>query len=95
MNSFHTTSFGCFGVYHQHTVPTERAVLAVADEFREALCALYQQRHETHVQLRDRLCPELFAAMVEGAESPDHQAKTSRIPTFPGRVKPAFPSLLI
>ena len=43
----------------------EIAVLAVADEYREALVAIYQERHEAFIDLRNRLFPDLFSALCE------------------------------
>ena len=54
-----------FGVSHLSDLPLESSVLAVADEFRRELCAIYQERANAVVDLRNRLYPSLFAALVE------------------------------
>lgn len=59
-----TQAIATFGVYGQPS-DDERAVLDLADEYRRELCLLYQQQHNETVDLRDKLYPGLFAAMVE------------------------------
>lgn len=60
-----TRALCTFGVGFRRELPLERSVLAVADEFRTAICDLYQERHEAVVDLRNELFPRLYAALVE------------------------------
>lgn len=56
--------YASFGAYGRPS-DDERAVLALADEFRAKLAALYQDRHRATVDYRDARYPALWAAMVE------------------------------
>lgn len=59
-----TQALGTFGVYGRPG-DDELAVLALADEYRERLCAAYHERHKRLVDLRNTAFPDLFAAMIE------------------------------
>lgn len=64
----HTRALCTFGVWNRgfgDDLPDERGVLATADEFRGDYCAIQQARHDAMTALRDRLFPDLFAAMRE------------------------------
>lgn len=58
-----TRTLAKFAVY-QSASDDEIEVLDIADQFREQLCALMQERHERMIELRNRLFPTLFAALV-------------------------------
>lgn len=63
-----TTALGTFGVLppsrSRPQSSDESDVLAIANEYRLALCDLHQERHNELINLRDRLFPGLFRAMV-------------------------------
>lgn len=59
-----TQALATFGVYGRAS-DDELTVLDLADKFRAELCAINQQQHNETVEIRDKLFPGLFAAMVE------------------------------
>src|SRR5690606_20036999 len=58
-----TRAFATYNVTGQPG-PDERDILALADAYRRELCEINQQRHERTIDLRNRLFPDLYAAMV-------------------------------
>ena len=59
-----TQALATFGVYGQPS-DDELDVLSLANEYRAAYCAILQEQHEETTDLRNRLFPKLWAAMVE------------------------------
>jgi hypothetical protein len=59
-----TQAIGTFGVYGRPR-DDEITILAMADEYREKLCAVLHLRHRAVVDLRNTSYPDLYAAMSE------------------------------
>lgn len=59
-----TQALGTFGV-RGRIAEDAHEVLAIAEEYRVALCALYQERHERTIDLRNERFPALWNALVE------------------------------
>lgn len=57
-------AFATFGV-HGRLPDDVHEVLTLAEEYREKLCALYQERHERTIDLRNERFPALWNALVE------------------------------
>ena len=56
-------TFGC----SRRPVTQERAILAIADEFRRELCQCYWDHHRATIDLRNESFPDLYAALVDRA----------------------------